>query len=973
MHAVRHFSNRIGRLAKIRVPVLHVRDFHFQACYRCSDRSSTTITNIPGSELQSRNFSKVTDNTATELYFEEIFDHGFSGEDPLFDLRNYFYPESDDPSIVQLSNAGCVLEVLDHVTNMTDPQHSHITQAVATLHHLFKLSGFVGQADHYWDYRNNAQEFNSQLRENELFGQLCQLIHEKIPAFNNNELAFMYMAMRKFGISSSDHLLRDIYLTLSDNFKTLDIETLSYLSVGLRSRFHTDLNRPVWRLGLIKAIPRMQELLRDCRTPEELRKIVICFYNLAFLISDKMMDQLVEKVEIFIRSGDLAKPANLQLLNKLLALVLAKGDWHEEHGKFVMMKTEVEQEDIIEIFLGKYVNSLLSQYKGLTKYLRPVNAVMLCKVLKSYGEPVSVFYDVYHRLCEILQNKDFVGHMPMINVLSAVVSVNPSAVPIKDIEDILETLIASHHLVDHVEDVFSIMRNVGIIKNELVDKFFMSSFDALKKEDSNGNEIVKFASRYMMMHSVFTGLYLNDKFEKNVVNFILQEMEEKNPIILHPKALAARISILICFGEMLKPEHYQKFQDFLPQYSAQSLLFISKAIDFQLKKLTKFFFSANPGTREQRSPFYNMLEDMSLMINKASENKLKAFDEEGSDDKLVDIADLMRNYIYRNDFFNEYFNFVKGKLMERINEGEVSTKTVGLICTAVSNPRQKIETPELLRCLVRFYMSRPDPTELHTMSVYRLLEICFDSGHVPDREFLHLFCQLLTRDIDSISGLRTITIAFILCYYNAVSQPLVKAIFSNEFMSRLDNEMKLASDRKHYPKMLRKGLMSLNRAVVLRYPQYGVPWFHSRYCAENEIHLRLKRSVESRATKEEVADCLSGVLGGWRYFQENTFSQYYNTIDFEIHLNEKGQPVDLSTDRKGGGEVVKVAILVMPPHMFTVDTRSLAGYLHANAEELKLQNWKVIQLNPYTWHSMHMGEKNSKKEYLKQQLALAVL
>ena len=83
--------------------------------------------------------------------------------------------------------------------------------------------------------------------------------------------------------------------------------------------------------------------------------------------------------------------------------------------------------------------------------------------------------------------------------------------------------------------------------------------------------------------------------------------------------------------------------------------------------------------------------------------------------------------------------------------------------------------------------------------------------------------------------------------------------------------------------------------------------------------------------------------------------------------------MDLSTDRKEGGEVVRVAILVMPPHMFTVDTRSLAGYLHANAEELKLQNWKVIQLNPYTWHSMQMGEKNSKKEYLKQQLALASL
>ena len=42
-----------------------------------------------------RDFSKVTDNQATELYFEEIFEQGFAAGDPLFDLRNYFYPESE--------------------------------------------------------------------------------------------------------------------------------------------------------------------------------------------------------------------------------------------------------------------------------------------------------------------------------------------------------------------------------------------------------------------------------------------------------------------------------------------------------------------------------------------------------------------------------------------------------------------------------------------------------------------------------------------------------------------------------------------------------------------------------------------------------------------------------------------------------------------------------------------------------------
>ena len=101
---------------------------------RCSDQvapapvqpSMATVT----SDQQIRNFSKVTDNPGTELYFEEIFEHGFSGDDPLFDLRNYFYPDSDDPHVVKLSNAGCVLEVLDHVMSLEDPSYQQITQVM---------------------------------------------------------------------------------------------------------------------------------------------------------------------------------------------------------------------------------------------------------------------------------------------------------------------------------------------------------------------------------------------------------------------------------------------------------------------------------------------------------------------------------------------------------------------------------------------------------------------------------------------------------------------------------------------------------------------------------------------------------------------------------------------------------------------------------------------------------------------------
>ena len=59
--------------------------------YSCHFR---LLTNFE-SGVPRRDFSKVTDNQATELYFEEIFEQGYASGDPLFDLRNYFYPESE--------------------------------------------------------------------------------------------------------------------------------------------------------------------------------------------------------------------------------------------------------------------------------------------------------------------------------------------------------------------------------------------------------------------------------------------------------------------------------------------------------------------------------------------------------------------------------------------------------------------------------------------------------------------------------------------------------------------------------------------------------------------------------------------------------------------------------------------------------------------------------------------------------------
>ena len=52
--------------------------------------TSRTCSSLPPTSV--RPFSKVTDSRPTEYYLEDIF----GDEDPLEDLRNFMYPESED-------------------------------------------------------------------------------------------------------------------------------------------------------------------------------------------------------------------------------------------------------------------------------------------------------------------------------------------------------------------------------------------------------------------------------------------------------------------------------------------------------------------------------------------------------------------------------------------------------------------------------------------------------------------------------------------------------------------------------------------------------------------------------------------------------------------------------------------------------------------------------------------------------------
>ena len=160
--------------------------------------------------------------------------------------------------------------------------------------------------------------------------------------------------------------------------------------------------------------------------------------------------------------------------------------------------------------------------------------------------------------------------------------------------------------------------------------------------------------------------------------------------------------------------------------------------------------------------------------------------------------------------------------------------------------------------------------------------------------------------------------------------------------------------------------MELNRGVVLRYPDYGVPWFHEKYCIENEAKLResnMSVTLEAKVFRQEMYEELCAVLGGWRFVRENTVSQYSNFVDFEVAFDSSGQPIDLVSNPTGKHSR-KVAVQVVPVHMFTEDIQKMKMKSKNVLEELELQGWSVVAPSPFLWNSMQLAEPESKRRYL---------
>jgi len=371
---------------------------------------------------------------------------------------------------------------------------------------------------------------------------------------------------------------------------------------------------------------------------------------------------------------------------------------------------------------------------------------------------------------------------------------------------------------------------------------------------------------------------------------------------------------------------------------------------------------------KKRTVYLDRLEELNVKIAEKSLEYVKYITNNKDKKTVGETLFLFKNYTNRCDLFDEsHYRQVLDVLTEKISSGQVTTHSVKEICSAITTTRMNMANPSLMNAIIQFFMSRPDPKELHINILYKSVIACSRTGHELPPEFLDVVSHCLNRDIDSVPGLLSLQVAQAICTYGDPGRELITSLFSNEFMQKLDNEVQMSGDRNNYPRLVRSNLMELNRAVVLRYPQYGVPWFHQKYCLENHQQMLgnngTKSSNESFVLRQEVYEHLCSVLNGWRFVKEDVTSRYFNNIDFEVAYDHNGRPVDLISN-PNLEPAKRIAVMVLPTTSYTVDTKQIMNKERVLMRELELEGWNVIIVDPFIWNSMQLTESSAKRNYL---------
>lgn len=249
-------------------------------------------------------------------------------------------------------------------------------------------------------------------------------------------------------------------------------------------------------------------------------------------------------------------------------------------------------------------------------------------------------------------------------------------------------------------------------------------------------------------------------------------------------------------------------------------------------------------------------------------------------------------------------------------------------------------------------------------------------------EFFGVCVQCCNSYLGTLDPGTLVFLGFSMATLEYFPEDLLKKMFNIEFLARLDSQLEILPSSLSARIQFR--LMELNRAVCLECPELQVPWFHDRFC-QRQFN---KDTGVMNGAQQQIYKMLAEVLGGHRCVKPSALSPYYHTVDFECILDKRKKPLPYEshsvTPGKSPGvhgdsntsraeprlppEAERIAIEFLDVRAFCSNILHLKGKSAMKKRHLEILGYRVIQVPYFEWNSMAMSTKDTRMDYLREQI-----
>ncbi|XP_078605847.1 FAST kinase domain-containing protein 1, mitochondrial-like [Branchiostoma floridae x Branchiostoma japonicum] len=848
--------------------------------------------------------------------------------------RTVYYSQRVNPAVryLCLANTHTTTEEKDSLIERIEgfEDHTEILNFIHDNQGSFTPVHFNKALDTLWLIQSQKDKYQQSfdvIQKNPMFVRVCEMVLQQLERENvDNDIVITNLySLSRLGLDASNLLSQHLFLKGCRSVNDLDIPQLSKFVATLRYIGPMYYRSPV----MTEVIEIVQNHLGDITNIREFSQLMI---GMARLSSPDLNQQLVEKaMELMVHCEDDRNPNNVGRILRAL------NNMRMRHQKLLEM-------------ISQYFLAVLDELDIHTMF-------RIKDALKDLNYRNRALEEGFRRrLLFLMPEANAYDSFPKSMIPCLLWCLGPTAS--SQVKQNLETL-ALKQLPDHIQEtelvtLLQALEAMGCRNDSLLHKVSKLALPHVNHEHTKLRPVLQTAKTF-----IATGC--EDQAFLSQLRYTLVSIVGAT---FKPAVVAECVSCLSQLpGGKLEDAVVKKIHTMLPQFTFVELGLITQS----LRTLTT-------NTTVQKTD-QKALSDLFRNVNTTVIERLHNVTTFRTLHKVV-----LSYYVESPTWTSTFLLEEVIKWYER-NLGEADRLTRNNLATwAMVMSRTRIQHGLILDTLANAAVRK-----MHTLQNDQLLTILSVFGFLNysptnAEEFFGACVDTIVKRLWTIPPHILVRLAYSLAQLQQLPADIVKRVFQVKFLEQLDTYLERSKD--HHNAWLRDTLMRVNRAVVLEYPEYDIPWFHGQYCSEVAKKVPVLDGVE-----KQVQEVLTDVLGGPQFVRSKVISPYFQTIDYECYLTEEGSALpcveygDFWNRAEGCWQKAtkplpatahRVAIDYQDARDFSRNSQHLLGHVAMRKRHLEILGYTVIQIPHFEWNSMKLATEESWKEYLQQKLSAAV-